>query len=105
MHREPDDLVARALKILKGEHREPSEKVLIEPAAVNARPVYWETANGRILGPAVPECLAQVGAEFWIVATFEDQPRWIRADRLRSRNAFEQQPEVQEVERIPTGIF
>jgi len=91
---ESDDLVARALKILKGEHREPSEKVLIEPAATNTRLVYWETADGRIAGPAVPECLAQVGAEFWMVTTFDGDPRWIRADRLRSRNAFEQQPEV-----------
>ena len=85
MNQEADNLVARALKILKGDHREPSAEVLIEPAATYARPVYWEAANGRILGPAVPEFFAQVGSEFWIVAIFAAQPRWIRSDRLRSK--------------------
>ena len=45
MKQEPDSLVARALKILKGGHREPSDKVLIEPATRNARPVDWEAAT------------------------------------------------------------
>lgn len=68
-----------------------AEFPLIEcmPAAPNARGVYWE-AGGRILGPAVPEFLARNGSTFWIVTTFEGQPRWINADRLRSRKVFEQ---------------
>ena len=105
MNQEPDNLVARALKILKGDHRETSDKVLIEPAATNAKPIYWETAIGHIVGPAVPEFLAQVGEEFWIVTTYEAQPRWIRSDRLRSRKAFEEQAEVREVELIPKDLF
>ena len=63
--------------------------IIIEPAAPNARPIYWETADGRILGPAVPEFLARSGDTFWIVTTFEGQPRWVNSDRLRSRTAFE----------------
>lgn len=73
-----------------------SEPMDIMPAAQNARAVYWETGTGRILGPAVPEFLARNGSTFWIVTTFEGQPRWINADWLRSRRAFENQPEVRE---------
>ena len=79
--------------------------VVIESAHQNARPVYWERANGRIYGPGTPEFLARVGDDFWIVATFAGHPYWIRSDRLRSRKAFEQQPEVREVKRIPGGLF
>ena len=79
--------------------------IMIEPAHSNARAIYFEQWDGRILGPAVPECLAQVGDDFWIVATFAGQPRWIRSDRLRSRKAFEQQAEVREVELIPKGLL
>ena len=79
--------------------------VTIEPASSTARPVFWERADGRIYGPGTPEFLARAGDEFWIVTTFEAQPRWIRSDRLRSRKAFEQQAEVREVELIPKGLF
>jgi hypothetical protein len=34
--------------------------VVVEPAATHARQVYWETNDGRIRGPALPEFLAQV---------------------------------------------
>jgi hypothetical protein len=84
----------------------PDDTVSMCPAAVSARPVYWEAADGRILGPSIPEFLAQVGAgptaSFWIVTTFEDHPRWINADRLRSRKAFEEQAPVREVESVRT---
>lgn len=72
--------------------------VTIEPAASNARPVYWENADGVILGPAIPEYLARVqecGSDaFWVIVTHDGLPRWIRSDRLRSRRAFETQPAV-----------
>ena len=74
--------------------------IIIEAAAANPKPVYWETVTGRILGPTLPEFLAQVGDQFWIVTTFEDHPRWIRSDRLRSHKAFLEQPQVLEVEVI-----
>jgi len=69
----------------------PSESTDIMPAVPNARPVYWETSTGLILGPAVPEFLARGGSSYWIATTFDGQIRWINADWLRSRQAFERQ--------------
>jgi hypothetical protein len=63
-------------------------------------PIYWQTGDGRILGPATPEFLAKLDDQFWIVTTFEEHIRWINADLLRSRKAFLEQPTVQEVELI-----
>lgn len=77
-----------------------SEAVTLEPAAPNARPVFWEQADGRILGPAIPEFLAQVGDRFWVVVHFDGAPRWIRSDRLRSKQAFDQQVNPIPFERI-----
>lgn len=77
-----------------------SDRVVIEPAAPNARPIYWETGTGQILGPAVPEFLARDGRTFWISMTFEEQIRWINADRLRSRQAFEEQVQSTKVELV-----
>jgi len=66
-------------------------RVVIEPAAPNARPVFWKSATGEILGLARPEFLAQVGPHFWVIVTWDGLPRWIRSDRLRSKQAFETQ--------------
>lgn len=77
-----------------------SSEIVIEPAATNPRPVYWECGTGEILGPAVPEYLARDGETFWIVTTFEGQIRWINADRLRSRKAFEQQRKPHVIELV-----
>lgn len=74
--------------------------VVIEPAAPNPRPVYFEQADGLILGPAVPEFLAQAGREFWVVVQYDGAPRWIRSDRLRSKPAFEHQVTPIPFERI-----
>lgn len=74
--------------------------LIMEPAAPNARPIYWETGTGRILGPATPEFLARDGDTFWIVTTFDGQIRWINADQLRSKKAFEQQRVIQVVEQV-----
>lgn len=74
--------------------------IQIEPAAPNAKAIYWETGTGQILGPAIPEYLARDGETFWIVTTFEGQTRWINADRLRSKHTFEMQCAVNEVELI-----
>ena len=73
-----------------------AEAVTIEPAATNARSIYWEAADGRILGPAVPEFLPKVGEQFWVVTSYEGQLRWIRSDRLRTRQAFEMQQRARE---------
>lgn len=82
----------------------PSRPV-IEPAPPNPRPIYWETGDGRILGPAVPEFFLQDGEEYWISVTFEGHIRFLRDDRLRSRKAFEQQAKVRAVEPIPKDGF
>jgi len=74
--------------------------VVMEPAAAKARPVYWEAAAGQILGPAVPEFLAQVREHFWVVVQYDGAPRWIRSDRLRSKPAFEHQVTPIPFERI-----
>lgn len=71
-----------------------------QPAAPNAKAIYWETGNGRILGPAVPEFLGRDGNTFWVSVTFDDRIWWINADRLRSWKAFVNQREVREVEAI-----
>lgn len=82
--------------IVPEKHGGPSfPEIIIEPAATKARPIYWEQADGRIVGGVKPELLAMVntgaGASFWIVTEYQGQPRWIRCDRLRSRQAFEAQ--------------
>lgn len=64
------------------------QNVEMQPAPSNAGAIYWETGDGRILGPAVPEFLGRDGKTFWIVTTFEEQILWINADRLRSRQTF-----------------
>ncbi len=74
--------------------------IVIEPAAPNARPVYWENADGVILGPAIPEFLAQVGQHFWVIVQYDEAPRWIRSDRLRNKQAFERQVKPIPFERI-----
>ncbi len=70
--------------------------VVIEPAALNARPIFWERlSTGDILGPAQPEFLAMVGAgpkaRYWVVAQFEGLPVWINSVLLRSKRQFEAQ--------------
>lgn len=61
---------------------------IIEPAPSNAKPIYWETGYGRILGPATPEFLVRSGNQFWIVTSFEGQARWFDTSLLRSHRAF-----------------
>lgn len=81
-----------------------SSDVVIEPAAPNARPVYWERGDGHIYGPAVPEFLAKVGTgatdRFWVIVEYQGQAIWVRSDRWRSRKAFETQPTLRTVEPI-----
>ena len=58
---------------------------VIEPAALHARPVYWEGVDGKLHEPARPEFLAQADRHFWVIVTFRKQSRWIRSDRLRAK--------------------
>lgn len=75
-----------------------TDEIVIEPAAPNARPIYWERADLTIVGPAHPEFLARVGtgprASYWVVAEFLGQPIWINSIVLRSKSAWECQVAV-----------
>ncbi|MEP6960079.1 MAG: hypothetical protein ABI980_15235 [Nitrospirota bacterium] len=110
------NILARAQQILAQALQEPtkpvmeepslSSNIIIDPASPTAREVYWEQADGRIVGGVKPEFLATIGtgktATFWIITDYEGQARWVRSDRLRSRKAFEQQVDVRQVELIRT---
>jgi hypothetical protein len=86
-----------------------AENIVIEPAAENPRPVYWERADLSIVGPGWPEFLAKVGegllATYWVVAQFQGGPVWINSIVLRSKKAFEQQAQVRVVEPLPKDGF
>lgn len=96
----PDEQAKRLLEKVPGKVRAVSspEPITIEPASPNAKPVYWERADGRIYGPARVTDLAKVGTgateQFWVIVEYQGQPSWLRSDRLRSKRAFEQQVEA-----------
>lgn len=81
-----------------------SSETVIEPAAPNARPIYWESGSGEILGPAQPEFLAKVGngprESYWVIALYEGLPIWINSMVLRSKRQFERQVKLRVVEPI-----
>ena len=76
----------------------------IEPAEPNARPIFWERANGQICGPATHEFQARVGsgpkAIYLVVAQFLGEPVFINSTALRSQVQFETQPTLRTVEPI-----
>lgn len=86
-----------------------AENIVIDSTAANPRPVYWERADLSIVGPGRPEFLAKVGeglrATYWVVAQFQGVPVWINSIMLRSKKAFEQQPEVRVVKPVPKDGF
>jgi hypothetical protein len=85
----PEDDGLRLLVKAKGKVRLiANHRPIIEPAHPFAKPTYFEDAFGRILGPVIPEFLARADGHFWIVTTFEGEARWIRSDRLRSRQVL-----------------
>jgi hypothetical protein len=95
---------AKLLARARGKVRVVQSDVVLEPAAANAKPIFWENAIGIVIGPATPEWLARVGdggqAAFWIVASFQGLDRWIRSDRLRSKHAFDTQRPMQVIELV-----
>ena len=86
-----------------------AEDIMIEPAAANPRPVYWERADLSIVGPGRPEFLAKVGTgateRFWVIVEYQGQAIWVQSNQLRSRKAFNQQRKVLVVEPIPKDGF
>lgn len=81
-----------------------SSEVVIEPAAPDARPVFWERGTGEIVGPGQPEFLAKVGSgpkeSYWVIALYQGLPVWINATVLRSKRQFEQQVKPQVIELV-----
>lgn len=60
------------------------------------RPVYWESENGRILGPGTVTHMAKETtvcgeARFWLCITYGNSWRWIHESLLRSRASYEAQ--------------
>jgi hypothetical protein len=100
----PEMNARRLLQVAPEKVRRVDDSVTIEPAHPKARPVYFEDALGRILGPVVPEFLARAEGHFWIITTFDGLPRWIRSDRLRSKRQFEAQPKTRIVEPVPRSL-
>lgn len=71
------------------------ETFLIDSADCR-RPVYWESSNGRVLGPADVTHMAKemtTGGEvrFWLCITYGNSWRWIHESLLRSRLSYEAQ--------------
>jgi hypothetical protein len=85
-----------------------AKDITIEPAAPNAKPVYWERATGEIVGPARLEFLAKVGRgiteQYWVIVDYEGQPAWVRSDRLRSQRQCERQVRPSAVDAIHRGF-
>lgn len=85
-----------------------TEPVIVEPAlkadGSPLTPVYWESATGQILGPAVPEFFGAVGVgeatTFWIVTTYQGETRWIRSDLLRTKQAYDEQQPMTVIELV-----
>ena len=81
-----------------------ASEVVIEPAAPQARPVYYERNDGVIYGPAKVTDLAKTGSggteRFWVIVEFEGHIEWVVSDRLRSKAAFETQAKPRPFERI-----
>lgn len=67
----------------------PAEDITIEPAAPNARPVYFESMDGRFHGPCSVSFMARTGCpgqyEFWLCVQEADRSVWIRDTLLRSK--------------------
>ncbi len=97
----PDD---RALRLLEraGEKvrrvvPELDPPITADPASPVTPPIYWESVDGQWHGPVKPEYLGRTGSgaseRFWVIVTYRGATRWIQADLLRSRRAFEAQVE------------
>jgi len=75
----------------------------VRPDGSPLSPVYWQRATGEIAGPGQPEFFAKIGRgatdrDFWIIATHNGDPTWIRADMLRSKQQWATQKPVVSVD-------
>ncbi|MDZ4734662.1 MAG: hypothetical protein SGJ16_13885 [Nitrospirota bacterium] len=96
-----------ALKILaKAGNRvrlvSPMEAVVMPPAPLDAKPVYFIRNDGVIYGPATVLDLVKVdeGASehVWLATEYHGDTVWIRSDRLRSQHQYERQTKPKRIE-------
>ena len=78
--------------------------IVIEPAPRNARLVYFERNDRQICGPARVLAYQRASAggpqHDWLIVEFQGVWEWVWADHLRSRQQFECQRPLCEVDRI-----
>jgi hypothetical protein len=84
----PNDTARRLLR-QAGDRIRVVPDVVVQAAAVNAVPIYWEAENGIWHGPVKPKSLGRLGEQFYVVVTYRGVICPILPDRLRSRQAFE----------------
>lgn len=79
------------------------EGLVREPAlkadSTSLTPVYWQRLDGSISGPANVESFFRLDDSDGLIVTHEEKLYWINASLLRSRNDFERQRPVIEVDR------
>ena len=80
-------------------------ELAVRPDGSPLSPVYWQRATGEIVGPGQPEFFAKIGRgatdrDFWIIATYNGEPTWIRADVLRSKQQWMNRKPVASVDRL-----
>ena len=93
----PDDQARKLLAKAQDRVRVVSISSVVEEGfrveeAQCAHPVYWESMEGPIMGPAsvthmATEITAAGVKRFWLCITYADSWRWIHEDLLRSRAA------------------
>jgi hypothetical protein len=66
---------------------------VIEPAAPQARSVYWEKADTSIWGPATPLLVERSSQDYVLVVEYRGELISVNAKVLRSKEAFETQVE------------
>jgi hypothetical protein len=69
----------------------PETPTLLTQPVYGVKPVYWESMDGRILGPAHVLSVTQDGKELWMCLAYDASLYWIRDYLLRSRQEFEAQ--------------
>lgn len=75
-------------------------ETVIEFASPTAKPIYWERGDMSISGPALPLFLERVGNDFVLVIEYRGELVSINGNTLRTRNQFESQVGLREVQSI-----
>lgn len=91
----PDEQAAKLLAKALGKVRavldsDEIPEIVVEPA-LSCRPVYWESMDGRLHGPAPVQFMARTGVpgrfQFWLCVDEHGRTVWIRDTLLRAKPA------------------